>query len=193
MILRSVWMTCLVGVLAGSVPHPQRGGHPVGERGSPAVLHAIDAEVRPYGVTEEDGYVRHVIYLSEGRYLTDYLHEDEAQTIVVDYRNPGKEEFAVGVQVWIDRETGTRLIIRKSWLRYTDQIILKYGLDLTECKRIVARDKQRFYVCYQMQPPAPTVAILDGGYIVTLDARTGKQVGPITVGGITPVVPPGTD
>lgn len=193
MILRNVLVPGLVGILAGSVPPPQRSAHPVGERGSPAVLHAIDAEVRPYGVTEEDGYVRRVIYLSEGRYLTDYRHEDEAKTIVVDYQDSNKDEFANGVQVWIDRETGTRLIIRKAWLRYTDQIMLKYGLDLTECKRTVARDRKRYYVCYQMQPPAPTVSLLGGGYIVTLDARTGKQIGPITIGGIAPVVPPAAD
>lgn len=71
-------------------------------------------------------------------------------------------------------------MIRKSFQQTAQTAASQAGFDPTRFTRTVEREKDRFFVEYHRRPSRKRQAILDGSFRITLDAKTGKVIGPIS-------------
>jgi hypothetical protein len=190
--IAAAWVGCLSAAVVttrgtaaprpASVPPRQLSSQPVGARNSAATLRTLDREVREYGVDE--CFWRYVKYEDGTLSGRDPDRKATGEVAVVDYHRPQGQtpDLPYGVEVWIQRRTGKRLIIRKEYLRAADLQMVQEAYDLTDYSRMVERVGDLFYITYSLRPLAPGWGALDGSVVVTLDAKTGKPADRIQPG-----------
>jgi len=149
----------------------------VGDPKTPPALAAIDQEVRRYGIGK--GYRRREVVWTRGVISEESPHKGPSRDfVVVDYvKGDSLGSLEHGVQVWIDRDTGERVVVPKAAIRQAHQAVLRAGHDLTEYTWIVEAVGDSYHFTYSIRPSGPDVYISGGAITVKIDRRTLRPVG----------------
>lgn len=162
----------LVDVPAEHLPSEKIGTAPPKSR-----LDEIDRAVRAYGVRAD--FERDVIYRECVLSGIDNSDEATGEFAVVTYHRPwiigGLKE---GVEVWVNRRTGTFVVIPNQLIREAQVLATKAGMDLTRYSRAVEKIRDRFYITYERRPVKPGRLVVGGAFTLVM-TPLGKQVGPI--------------
>lgn len=168
--------TTLLTAPAVSIPPENLAPAEVLAPGSHPYLQSLDREVVKSGISKD--YERTVTYQEATLSGLDRSLDLDPSFAVVRYALAADGgELQNGVEVWIKRSTGQRVIVPKSILRTAAMAASQEGLDLTLYSRAVEKIGSNYYVTYSLRPRRPDAALLDGSVTVTVDAGTGKRVG----------------